>query len=313
MAQDCTIAIVAPSLFVSITIEASTADELPEIHLHAGGQGIWVARMLAHLGEAPVVCGPLGGETGRALRGLAREWDIALDGVLIEGASPAYVHDRRSGERRELARSAVPTLDRHEVDELYGRVLERALATGLCVVTGRTAATVTTDFYDRLGRDLDAADVPAVGDLHGPELDAFLEGGAFAWLKVSEQDLVEDGRLDEDAAEPDVIAAAEALARRGVGGVVVSRADGPAVAVVDGTRLRVSGPTLEAVDRTGTGDSMTAALAVAVRRRLGTKDALRLAWAAGAANVLRRGLGSADGGLIDRLADQVQIHELGGA
>ena len=300
-------------MFLSVTIEEGKDDESQEIHFHAGGQGIWVARMLSHLGQRPVVCAPLGGESGRALYGLAWEWQIDLDVVTVEVPSPAYVHDRRTGEREEVARSRVPTLNRHEVDELYGRILERSLATGLCVVTGRFAGDdVPTDFYRRLGADLSQADVKVVGDLHGPELEAYLETGTFDWLKVSDEDLVADGVLDEgDRSEEAGFAVIDDLMDRGAKGVVLSRSDRPALACAKGKDYRVTGPELEVVDHKGAGDSMTAALTTALARGTGVEDALRLSWAAGAANVIRRGLGSANPELIETLATRVEVAEVG--
>lgn len=308
MADDPTIAVLAPSLFVTITIEEGAGDDGDEIHLHPGGQAIWVARMLAHLGERPVVCTPLGGESGRALEGLARAWQIELDPVRVEAPSPAYVHDRRSGERNELARAAIPQLDRHEADNLYGRMLERSLATSVCVVTGRLAEDVDLEFYGRLGADLAAADVRVVGDLHGRELDAFLEHGRFSWLKVSAEDLAEDDDLDDES-ETAAMDAAERLVERGAEAVVVSRSDRPAMARLPEGPVRIEGPSLEVVDHHGAGDSMTAALAVGTRRDLDHHATLRLAWAAGAANVTRHGLGSASTDLVERLADRVTLTE----
>lgn len=294
---------------MSITIEAGNSPATPEIHLHAGGQGVWIARMLALLGQRPVVCAPVGGEAGQALRGLAQAWDIELDAVLTDASSPAYVHDRRDGVREEIARSAVPALSRHEVDDLYARVLERALETGACVVTGRWAGMdVPVDFYTRLGADLAAAEVQVVGDLHGKELDAYIEAGRLHWLKVSAEDLAEDGALSaEDAGENEVVAVASALVARGVRGVVISRADKPALAVTETAVREVTGPSLEVVDPTGAGDSMTAALTAGLLRGLSDIDTLKLAWAAGAANVIRHGLGSASRDLISHLAEQARI------
>jgi 1-phosphofructokinase len=308
-----TMTVLAPSLFVSITIEDGPDADSQEIHLHAGGQGVWVARMARTLGECPVLCAPLGGESGRALTGLVRAWELDLDIVRTDTPSPSYVHDRRSGERREIARSAVPQLNRHEVDDLYGRVLERALATGVCVITGRFAGDdVPTDFYRRLGADLAGAGVTVVGDLHGSELDAFLEPSGLRWLKVSEEDLREDGRLPDadDTTRADVVAVLDELVDRGAEAVLLSRSDRPALAMADGRVLEVAGPTLEVVDHSGAGDSMTAALAVAAAQGMDVEASLRLAWAAGAANVTRHGLGSADRGLIHELADRATITEV---
>ncbi len=305
--DDATVAVLAPSLLLTVTIERDAGTEHDEIHLHAGGQAVWVARMLSHLGEHPVVCAPVGGETGRALEGLLADWQIELDAVRMESASPSYVHDRRGGERRVVARSPVPELDRHDADELYGHMLQRALSTGVCVVTGRLAHDVSTDFYARMAADLAETEVAVVGDLHGPELDAWLDAGPLDWLKVSKDDLVEDGTLDDEAEDDEVLAAAADLAGRGAVHVVVSRSSLPALVHTPGGRFRVGGPQLEVVDHTGTGDSMTAALAVAVVRDLDTESAVRLSWAAGAANVVRHGLGSASTDLVDTLARRVVV------
>ncbi|MBY5163615.1 1-phosphofructokinase family hexose kinase [Salsipaludibacter albus] len=311
MDHDPTIAILAPSLFVTITIEQDAGhEERDEIHLHAGGQAVWVARMVSHLGERPVVCAPLGGETGMAMEGLVRDWQIELDAVRVDRPSPAYVHDRRGGERQEIARSPVPELDRHDIDELYGRMLQRALATGVCVITGRLADDVPPAFYARLASDLAESDVAMVGDLHGDELDAWLDAGRLDWLKVSAEDLVADGVLEEDADEEEILAVAADLADRGAERVVVSRSSDPAVVHTPERRLRVEGPALEVVDHTGAGDSMTAALAVVLRRGGDTERAVRLAWAAGAANVVRHGLGSASPDLVDTLADRATVTTL---
>lgn len=305
------VAVLAPSMFLSVTIEEGSTPAVQEIHFHAAGQAIWIARMLAQLGVRPLVCAPLGGESGCALRGLALQWDIELATVVTGGESPAAVADRRRGTRRAVARSVNRTLTRHEADELYGLFLARSLAAGVCVIVGRyDAEDVPIDFYRRLGNDLAGTDVQVIGDLHGPELDALLTAGDLRWLKISDEDLL-GGPSDRDGAEATIWEAAYALADRGCRGVIVSRADRPALALVEGTRFRVEGPALEVVEHRGAGDSMTAALAAAVVHGLPDVGALKLAWAAGAANVTRHGLGSASSDLIGSLAECAVVTELG--
>jgi 1-phosphofructokinase len=306
-----TIAVLAPSVSVTITIETGRNDG-DDIHIHAGGQGIWVARMLGHLGYAPLVCAPVGGESGRTLLGLTGEWGIEVQPVETIDETPSYVHDRRDGDRDELARSNPPTLRRHESDELYQRFLESALSSQVCVVTGpETDDLVPDDYYRRLGSDLAAAEVPVVADLHGSHLDRFLEGGPIEVLKVSAGDLVEDGRLErtgdgDDDLEP-IAATVGELADAGVRAAVVSRGDRAALAWYGRGFWLVTGPELAVVDPAGSGDSMTAALATARAEGLEPDASLRRSWAAGAANVTRRGLGSGVPGLIEELAERVEL------
>ena len=48
------LAVFAPSPVLTVTIEAGP--DRPEVHLHPGGQGFWVARMAANLGAEVVLC-----------------------------------------------------------------------------------------------------------------------------------------------------------------------------------------------------------------------------------------------------------------
>jgi 1-phosphofructokinase len=121
----------APSPLLTVTIEAAP-DEAgdAEIHFHPGGQGFWVARMLAELDIDVVLCVALGGEAGAVLRHLLADPRIRVAAV-DDGTTGAYLHDRRTGDRVEIARMAEGRLSRHGVDDLYDATLVEALAAGV--------------------------------------------------------------------------------------------------------------------------------------------------------------------------------------
>ena len=89
--------------------------------------------------------------------------------------------------------------------------------------------------------------------------------------------------------------------------VVLSRSDRPTVARLGGDIYFASTPRLEPADFRGAGDSMTAALTAGLIRDMDASDLLRLACAAGAANVTRHGLGSGSQELISKLAEKVEV------
>lgn len=305
-----TISVFAPSLFITVTIEANEEGE-DDIHIHPGGQGLWVARGLKRLGERPVIVGPAGGEAGRALVALVPGWGISLNPITTKDPSPTYVHDRRGDERRELARSPLPVLDRHELDDLYGKILEKASATGICVVTGKSEGdSLPLDLFERMGADFDSLGVEVIGDLHGEELESFLSGGPISTLKVSDEDLVEDGLLDPSAPTQERVDAAEKLQARGAKSVIISGADGGTVGRFHSRSLAARLPKLQAVDHRGSGDAMTAALAHALRRGIEPTETLMLACAAGAANVTRHGLANPPPELVQELSKQVEVEDL---
>lgn len=305
-----TAAVFAPVLFLTVTIEVTSSGS-DEVHFHPGGQGFWISRMLRHLDERPLLCGPVGGESGHVIRGLIGQF--AMDASMIQAAdaSPVVLNDRRSGERVAMAETPSIVLERHEMDDLYGRFLDRALASDLCVVTGVVDQILPIDFYERLGHDLASSEVRVVADLHGDELGAFLEGGAIDILKVSDEDLLDDGILKERNADLRTsVEAIHSLTDAGARNVVLSRQAEPALARFGDTWFEARAPDLEPADQRGAGDSMTAGLTAALRQGLPPEETMRLACAAGAANVTRRGLGSADSSLVPGLTEKVRVHEL---
>lgn len=305
------ICVFASSLVLTVTVEAPEEGEGDEIHVHPGGQGFWIARMIDRLGEAVALIAPLGGESGKVISGLIEESGVSLMATDRQGASPVYIHDRRSGERESLAEQLEPGLSRHETDDLYSRTLEAALGAETMVVTGRYGAGgIPESFYARLGADLSTLETHVVGDLHGPELDAFLKEGRIELLKVSTDDLLADGAIDDDR-PAQIGRAIKTLVDKGVRGVVVSGGgDGSSVGQIDGTWYQIEQPSLQAADHRGSGDSMTAGLAVGLHRGLEASEILQMSASAGAANVVRRGLGNADADLTGALHKTVTITEI---
>ena len=302
------VCVFAPAPMLTITIERGTSDA-GELHIHPGGQGFWVARMLQHLGAAPILVTTLGGETGDVFGHLVAGHELDVRAIPAGEPSGAYVHDRREGERDEWWHAELGALGRHEADDLYTVALGAALEAGVCVLTGthRQPSVLPDGTFERLASDLAANDVSVVVDLQGEFLREPLAGGASV-VKVSEDELVEDGWAGgrEDG---DVIAGIDRVVEAGGEDVVVSRAEG-ALALLGGRLLKATAPSMSVVEASGAGDSMTAALAHGRSEGLAAEAALRLAVAAGAINVTRHGLGSGDAQAIAQLSQNVHVETL---
>lgn len=308
------VCVVAPTPILTLTIESGAQDQDTELHVHPGGQGLWVARMAYSLGADVVLCGPFGGETGTVLAHLAEKENLRVRSVGTAGSNGAYLHDRRRGERDELAFMPPSRLDRHEIDDLYGTALVEALDADVCVITGAYPARVLPgSFFGRLIGDLHAAGITTVADLSGDAAREAVKAGVDV-LKMSHTELVEA----ELAADDSMAELREGALRlihppgdaRGVGAVMVSRAADPALLVTAAHVREVIAPSVTTVDHRGAGDSMTAGIAVAVGRGLGIAEAARLGAAAGALNVTRRGLGTGHREQIERFAEQIDVREV---
>jgi 1-phosphofructokinase len=319
--------VLAPTPILTVTLENGSDAAAPELHVHPGGQGLWVARMAYSLGADVVVCGPFGGETGTVLGHLAEVENLRVRRVQYVGGNGAYLHDRRGGERDELAFMPPAKLDRHELDDLYGTVLVEALDADVCVITGAyPTPLLPASFFGRLIGDLRAAGVITVADLSGAAAREAARAGVGV-LKMSHEEMVEAGLATDDSVTA-LRDGARALLRGGpgpadqpededldapwvgVGTMVVSRAADPALLVTADGVHEVVAPSVTTVDHRGAGDSMTAGITVAVGRGLAITEAARLGAAAGALNVTRRGLGTGHREQIERFAEQVTVREV---
>ncbi len=304
-----TVCVFAPAPQLTITIEG-TVDDRAELHIHPGGQGVWVARMIRTLGAQPVLCSPFGGETGALARDLARGEGLGVAGIEAGGANGSYIDDRRGGERTVLLEIPAAVLNRHELDDLYALTIETAMASGVCVITGTHADRIIPDeTFRRLGADLRAHGVTVVADLSGAPLEALMQGG-IDLLKISHVELEAAGLAD--GSDESIRRAIDRLRAAGVADVVVSRAEHPSIAAIGNEWYEVSTPPLEVVEARGSGDSMTAGLAVAALRGLAPVEMLQLAAAAGASGVTRHGVATGGRRMVEALRDRVEITMIDG-
>ncbi|MBB5787901.1 1-phosphofructokinase family hexose kinase [Jiangella mangrovi] len=305
------VALFAPLPVLTLTVEDQAGR--PDIHVHAGSQGVWQARMLVTLGSSVTMCCVLAGETGLVLRHLLEDEGVTVKAVQGVGRNGAYVHDRRGGERVEVAEAPSDSLTRHELDELYGITLSAALDAGAVLLSGPSdhqtdEDAVPADAYRRLAADLRAVGKPVIADLAGDRLSAVLESGLTV-VKVSHEELLADGRA-ADGDQDSLVKAMHQVHEQGAEYVIVTRAHDPLLLLADGVVRIVRMPRLQAADTKGAGDSLTAGVTATLARGGDVEDAIRLGAAAGMLNVTRHGLGTGDVEAVLKLRELVTVERL---
>lgn len=308
--QPDTVVIFAPLPVLTVTVENRSGEA--DIHVHAGGQGVWQSRMVSSLGVPAVLCAALGGETGSVLGHLLPATDVTVRSVPVSSRNGAYVHDRRTGSREIIAESPGSPLDRHELDSLYELTLTEGLTHGRVLLSGpQDDRVVPADLYRRLATDLGANGCKVAADLAGERLEAVLAGKPDL-IKVSHEELLDDGRAKSEEPE-DLVEAMRSLRDEGAGTIVVSRSGAaPALALLDGQDsdgavVEIVMPKLEPADPAGAGDSMTAGMVAALASGRPLRQALRIGAACGALNVVRHGLGTGGAQAVETLAERVEL------
>lgn len=303
------VVVFAPSPELTITIEDHA--ESGDIHIHAGGQGVWQARMVRALRAEVTLCATFAGETGKVLQHLLDDEGINFAAVKRSGLGAAYIHDRRGGERHAIIETAGDPLSRHDLDELYGITLREGIESDVVLLSGPVGdGVLPADVYRRLAADLKEHDCTVIIDLAGERLDAALEGGVDV-VKVSHEELLADGRITHDTVD-DIVEAMRSIRDAGAGTVIVTRAEAPLLLLTGDDVRQLSAPTMEIVDTRGAGDSFTAATAVGLARGFGIESAAALGASAGALNVTRHGLGTGDADAIHKFSTRVRVSALGG-
>ena len=300
--------IFAPAPLLTVTLEGEPSGG--DVHIHSGGQGVWQARMLRTLGCSVALVGAFTGEPGRVVRHLLDDEGIEVLAVEREGRGPAYVHNRRGGEREVIAELPGDPLSRHDLDELYATVLREAMNARLVLLSGPADdGILADDVYRRLAADVSAAGRPVLVDLAGSRLAAALEGGV-RLAKVSDSELRDAGAVEGDSVE-ELLRAGRRMRDTGAESVLITRAHEPALLLDGDEALTVRVPQMQEVDPAGAGDSFTAAVAAALAAGDGLREAVALGAAAGALNVTRHGLGTGDPEAIRRLRERVTVRQVG--
>jgi len=295
-----------PLLAVTLEREGQTRDRT---HFHPAGQGVWVARMAGELGAAPVLCGFIGGESGEVLLGLLDQLPGERRLISTASESGCYLTDRRSGEREVITSTLSDPPSRHELDDLISLTCVQALAAGWLVVTNPLPAeALPLDCYADLVANARAGGCRVLVDLSTPRLDSALRGEPDL-VKLNDWELAEyvAGPVSEPA---QLLGAARLLCERGARAVIVTRGEHPALVLTAERAWMLTPPPLTNGFREGCGDAMLGALAASWASGERFERALQIGAGAGAANYLRRGLGSASREVAEELADRVRLEPL---
>jgi 1-phosphofructokinase len=187
------IVIFAANLLLTFSLEHE-GPERDQVHFHAGGQGVWVARMAACLGATPVLCGFIGDESGELLHGLLQQLGAEWRLVSTSSASGCYVTDRRSGTRRLLACALSDPPSRHELDELFSITCAEAITAGWLIVTNpMPAQALPLELYGDLVADARASGCRTLVDLRSGGFGRSAPGGRQRDRRAAGRD-----RLGED-------------------------------------------------------------------------------------------------------------------
>lgn len=263
----------------------------------ASGKGVNVARVASELGAPVMLLTVAGGHRGTLFRGaLARE------------AIPARIIPIRSetrccqtligpGEATEIVEEA-PALSPNERRLFLERLSNLLPKARLLILSGTAPRCFKDDLYARLIRAAHAQGVEVLVDTQRALLMRAIRERPEI-VKINRHELL------EATGTRHVTSGAMALLKAGVRHVIIT--DGPHSTLLfsGGHTVRLTPPRIKAINAIGSGDAMTAGIAVALHRGDALLTAVRLGVACGTANAMTRAAGVVDRRAIQHLLRQV--------
>lgn len=296
------VVVFGPSPLLEVSIELTDADG-PRIRVLPGGQAVWVAQMAATMGGQVVMCGFVGGETGRLLASMLDRMPFECRLTDVQADSGRFIVDQRHEPATEVASDWARPPSDAEIDDLLAVTLAEARDADLLVVCNPMPGdALPLDVYSMLVASGTRRRQQVVVDLSTPRLEAALRGGP-ALVKVNDWELAEVARAPVDSPSARQAAVARLLGL-GAQRVVVTR--GPSTVLAfdrDGATQELSPPLVGAGRAAGCGDAMTGAMAALLAEGAPWMEAVRVGMAAGAAHY--RGRGESSRASIENLAREV--------
>ncbi len=301
-----------PAMDRTVVIERFTVgavNRIIRVQNDPGGKGVNVSKVIRALGGESVALGILGGSCGAEIEKMLGE----------EGIQARFIHAR--GETRTNTKIVDPVLgtvtdinepgapaEPEALDRLQGELLQLLQPGDIAVLAGSAPQGAPETLYYRLALACREKGARVFLDADGALFRHGVE--AAPWLiKPNREEL---GRLAgrELHSLHACIQAGEALLDKGIHLLALSLGGEGALFLTKEKALHAEGLRVPVLSTVGAGDAMMAALALGSGRGLTLEDTLRLALAASAAKVMRRGTQAPERETVERLMKDVRIKEL---
>ncbi len=271
-----------------VTGEVNRAGESRSV---ASGKVINAARAARGLGSSVLVVTVAGGSGGDAIR-RSLEAESIPHRIVDTGSSRTCttVIERSTRTITELVENA-PSIGDRELDEYVATFREAARDAEAIVLLGSLPSGARRSCFREMVEGIDA---PVIADVRGPELLELLATRPLV-VKPNHAELAAtlDVRIDSD---DDLDAAMARLHEAGAGWVLITRGETTAIAThVDGERHRFTPPSIEVLNPIGSGDSLSAGIAVGIVEGQSVPAAIRLGMACAVENALSLVPGEVDG------------------
>lgn len=274
----------------------------------AGGKGLNVSRVIKLLGEDVLATGFLGGKFGEFIEEKLNELCINNRFTKIkEETRSCLAFITNDGVQTEVLEPG-PTIQSSEIEkwmEDYESVLNKA---SIVCASGSLPRGVAPHMYAQIVKKAKLKGIKFLVDTSGDALSTCIEEAPF-FIKPNLDELrAITGRNIEN--QDDILEIIDSMHEKGIEFVLVSLGKDGSIAGFRGEKYRVHIPKVDVVNPVGSGDSMVAGIAVALKRGYDIKETLTFASACGTANAMEATTGYVDLNNVNQLKNEIRVEAL---
>jgi len=284
-------------------VEKGVVNRVVKVTIGIGGKGANTARMVKQQGERPILVGFVGGANGMLLEQMLDVEDVGYRHVVVKGETRVCQTLVEAGnpETTELVEE-MPPLSSDNWEHMMKLFQSLELADAVVPISGKLPAGAPVDAYARICERVHERGGRVILDAPGEPLLLALEHEPFI-VKINDVELLQTMGGD------DLLEACRKLLMLGAQSVLITRGSRSAFFVDASQTLEIFPPMIEAVNPVGSGDAVTAGMAVALNNGAVVSEALINGMACGAANALNLVSGMLKLEDVERLRSDVRVEQ----
>lgn len=274
-------------------LKVGSVNRVSSIRIDAGGKGINVSKVIKCLGGESKAFGILAGKNGEFIKDYLDSLEIKNDFVFTSGETRTNLKiiDSFNNSNTDINEpgNMVSSYDLAKVEE---KIFKSISENSILILSGSIPAGVPKNIYAAWISKAKEQGAKTILDADGELLEEGLKSGPY----LVKPNIHELEKLCNKKLESlyDVVKAAEIFFNHGVEKVVVSLGKDGGLFIDKENIVHAEGLKVPVKSTVGAGDSMVAALALAIERRYSLEETVVLSTAVSAANVMTSGTEPAD-------------------
>ncbi|WAM35031.1 1-phosphofructokinase [Caldicellulosiruptor morganii] len=279
--------------------------------LDAGGKGINVSKVVKALGGETVALGFLGKENSDYILKYLKRFGIKNDFVFVDGFTRINVKivETEASAYTDINQAGFEITEK-DIQNLFDKLEEVPGKDDIFVISGSLPGNCDEEIYFEIIKKLKQKDVVVIFDADGNALKKGLEAAPDV-IKPNIYEFKSLFDVDERDLNSLVLCARQLIFEKGVKMVLVSMGENGAVYVSKNTALFAKPVKTEVKSTTGAGDSMVAAIAFGIEKKMSEEEMFKFACACALAKVAQEGVRAPDKNSVQQCFEKIELERLG--